>query len=152
MSISASAQTPSARRARSGVEVPPTPEGRAREMPRSDPGGNNESGPSSGGRTSRLIDSRSPKIYVALSIALTSEIRQSDLIHGFFPSLQPTSRRSECDSVDNLSICPNQDPESVSPPRRRNRLSVLIGVPILDGVSEKDVARNVAIDETDTKR
>jgi len=59
---------------------------------------------------------------------------------------------SERNSSDNLSFSPNHDSKSVSTPRRRNRLPVFINVPFLDGVSEKDIARNITIDETNPER
>ena len=64
--------------------------------------------------------------------------------------VQPTDCGSEDDTSDNFSLRSNQYPESVSPPGRGNCLPVLINVSVLDGVSEKDIARNIMVDETNT--
>lgn len=55
----------------------------------------------------------------------------------------------ECNAADNLSLRSNQDPESLSLPGRRYCLSVPIDVPVLNGVSEEDITRNITIDEAD---
>ena len=65
--------------------------------------------------------------------------------------LQHTSCRSEYNGADNLSLCPNQYSESISPPWRRDCLPAFIDVPVIDGVSKKDIARNITVDKTDAE-
>jgi hypothetical protein len=64
-----------------------------------------------------------------------------------FFGLLHTGDRSEYDTSDNLSLCPDHDSESISLPGRGYSLAVLVGVPVLDGVPEKDIAGNVTVDE-----
>ena len=80
-----------------------------------------------------------------------TEIRWSGIIHGFHSLLCPTSRGSERNAADNFSFLPNQDSESLPPPRRRDCLSVLIDVPVLNGVSEEDKAGYTTIYEADAE-
>ena len=65
--------------------------------------------------------------------------------------LRSADCRSEYNTPNDLSLCSNQYPESMSLPGRKDRMSVLVNVPVLDGVPEKDVAWNIAVDETNAK-
>jgi len=72
-------------------------------------------------------------------------------------TVSPSSTRKciqnvrERNGADNLPLRPNHDSESVSPPRRGNRLPVLINVPVLDGVSEEGIARNITVSKADAE-
>ena len=95
-----------------------------------------------------MVCLRGLKVYIALLITFVGETRRySSIVYMFFFFTSTHHPRSERNTVDNLSLRSNQDSESISFPWRRNRLSVLIDVSFLDGISEKDITRNIPIDE-----
>lgn len=82
----------------------------------------------------------------------TQERPQHDIVLRLFSGLGAYwACGSEYNTADNLSLRPDQDSKSVSPPGRRNLLTVLIDIPVLDGVSEENIARDVTVDKADAE-